>query len=401
VLVVPTVQNGIAFESHEAFRMHHVVAARQRGWSCNVQTRYTDVNRFALRCSHGMKGTGPSCSYMIVVERQLINGDMVWIAVRETVHENHEPSTVGTLGKFKTDAVESRRKDVELSDQEDSGLNAEAIQSDPNQKRSRDKPTSPPTRFDEKKRPRIRSVSPPPKSRNAVASTSGSNSRSMDPASSILQPFRSPIPRVSPTPHWSRVQYQPQPAHHALPIPAQFHPRYHSHPTPPASVPSLLLTRRSTHERTNNFGNDRSFSVAEGTGYAYSGHAENFCRNHIIRWRSDPFASTLNSVSPSLPSLPSPSHQPAPIDVPVEKLAHSRKWAFAPATPPSLAPLAASSTFSDLRHNHALTLGKDSTPSSLRPIPAAISCVIGSIGVVPYEQNVSHRKTDTENLVPN
>jgi hypothetical protein len=199
--VLPTVQNGIAFKSHRDFRMHHVVAARQRGWSSNVFTGYTKVNRFALGCSHGSNTTGPSCTYRIIVERQLINGNVVWIAVREKPHTSHTPSTVGKLGKYKTDAVGSKGKDVELSDQEDSGLNAEAIQSDPNRERSRDKPTSPPTRFREKKRPRVHSISPPPQSRNAVASTSGSKSRTIHTSSSISHTSPGPVPQVLPLPY--------------------------------------------------------------------------------------------------------------------------------------------------------------------------------------------------------
>jgi hypothetical protein len=165
--------------------MHHVVAARQRGWSSHVA--YTKVNRFALSCSHGKHSTGPSCTYRIIVERQLINGNMAWIAVREMPHTSHTPSTGGKLGKFTTDAMELKGKNAELSDKEDSGSNTEATNSDSKRKRSREEPTMPPTRSHEKKRTRIRSVSPPPKSRNAVASTSGSNSRRMDPASSISQ----------------------------------------------------------------------------------------------------------------------------------------------------------------------------------------------------------------------
>jgi hypothetical protein len=230
--------------------MHHVVAARQRGWSSNVHTSYSDVNRFALRCVHGQRSTAgrsSTCTYIIVVERQSINGSMVWIAVREKGHTNHTPSTVGKLGDFKTDAqnpsARKRRSKAELDDKEYSGsesLDDEAAQPYSNVKRSLDKPASPPTRSHKRKRPRLRSVSPPPKPRNAVASTSGSNRKSIDPYSTISQTLPRPIPRVSPT-HWGRVQHQP--AHPALPIPPQSHSRYQSHPTPPIVIPSLPIAK--------------------------------------------------------------------------------------------------------------------------------------------------------------
>jgi hypothetical protein len=59
-------------------------------------------------------------------------------------------------------------------------------------------------------------------------------------------------------------------------------------------------------------------------------------------------------------------------------------------------------TQSDLRHNHTLPTVKDNTPSSLRPVPATISFVIGSIGSSPYSQKEDYRKMeDAQNLVGN